>query len=118
MSIYNVRTQELTLRHAILPYLSEQSLYPEFEQVMKQHFRLKKTCLEQYMNQCKVHNPRLSGVIENVLSQLARFDKSHKKRRGKRERISNMVVEKESVSVNVEDYGPPARKRRKIGKAV
>jgi ubiquitin-protein ligase len=112
---YNANIRKLTLQHAILPFLSGHSFYPEFDDVMKQHFRLKRMLVEQQMNQWIADDSSLSGIVKQISSTFAQLDKKRKTRRAKTDKMARGTAMK--VVEILENDGSPARKKRLASKS-
>lgn len=94
---YNANIRRHVLRHAILPYIHGSSLlYPEFHDVMQQHYRIKKQQVQQQATQWAKDDESLSGLVEQVLTKLSRRSKVDKARK-----------------VNDGNNKPPLHKRQK-----
>jgi len=78
---YNANIRRHALQHAILPFISGSSLYPEFRQVMQQHYQLKKFSIQQQMEQWASDDPTLSSIVQQVSTKLSRRPKVDKTRK-------------------------------------
>lgn len=77
---YNANIRRHVLQHAILPFITG-GLYPEFRQVMQQHYCIKKLDIQQQMQQWMKDDSTLSSIVEQVSTKLNRRSKVDKTRK-------------------------------------
>ena len=97
---YNISIRKHTLQHAILPFVSGKAgLYPEFDEVIQKHFRLKQMQLEHQMQQWLAEDSHLKSIVGQILPKLD----------SKRKASANI----DRVVVGQEDKESLASKKRK-----
>lgn len=72
---HNANIRRHTLRHAILPFLHGSSAFPEFRDVMRQHYRFKTDSVQRQVQQWQRLDPSLWPVTEPILRKLLRRSK-------------------------------------------
>ena len=75
---YNANIRRHVLRHAMLPFLHGSHLYPEFRQVMQQHYLLKKSQIQVQLKEWERNDPTLASLVQQVSTKLSRRSKVDK----------------------------------------
>lgn len=94
---HNANLRRHTLRHAILPFLHGSSEYPEFRNVMRQHYRVKTNAIQRQLQDWQQKEASLYTLTEHIARRLVRRSKWDKRSRKA-----------------VDDLHGPVPKRRKL----
>ena len=118
---YNANIRKETLLHAILPFCSGTHPYPEFNDAVDAHFRTKKMRLEKQLYKWMTKDSSLTGIVNQILPQFARFREKPNKpsSRAARAKAAAMPIkEVNGVIELLEDEEAPAAKKQKTDAVV
>ena len=115
---YNANIRKQSLQYAVLPFVSGKTQYPEFDEAIGQHFRNKKSRLEQQMYQWMAEDSTLTALVEQILPQFTHFHAKPKNRVARAPKTAIAMKEVNGVIELLDDDEPPARKKQKVDNVV
>lgn len=117
--LYNSNIRKETLLHAILPFCSGTHPYPEFNNAIDAHYSTKKRLVEKQLYQWMAKDSSLTGTVNQILPQFARFHVKNIKPRASAARPKLPIKEVNGVIELLDaDEKPPATKKQKSNEVV
>lgn len=119
--VYNANIRKQTLLHAILPFCSGTHSYPEFKDAIDAHFSTKKRLVEKQMYQWMAKDSSLTGTVNQILPQFARFHVNSKpSSRAARAKVAPTPIKEVNGVIELleDEQKPPAAKKQKTNEVV